>query len=53
MSTAIANLYELSRHGDGVTRVNVGHVEAPNAQNIIASTARMRYELRSNEDRIR
>jgi len=53
MLTAITNLYGLSRHGDGVTRVNVGHVEAPNAQNIIASTARMRHELRSDKDQIR
>jgi aminobenzoyl-glutamate utilization protein A len=45
-STAIQNLYAIPRHGDGVTRINVGQVHSPNPQNVIAEEARMRVEVR-------
>ena len=45
-AAAISNLYAIPRHGDGTTRINVGEVHAPNAQNVIAETARMRVEVR-------
>lgn len=45
-TAAIQNLYGIPRHADGVTRINVGKVESPNPQNIIAEEARMRVEVR-------
>lgn len=45
-STAIQNLYAIPRHGDGSTRINVGQVHSPNAQNVIAEHAQMRVEVR-------
>ncbi|XVH33086.1 amidohydrolase (plasmid) [Haloferacaceae archaeon DSL9] len=46
LSTAIQNLYSIPRHGDGITRVNVGHIRADNAQNVVADAAEMRVEVR-------
>lgn len=46
MATAIQNCYAIPRHGDGVTRVNVGMVRSDNPQNIIAEDAKMRVEVR-------
>ena len=46
LATAVTNLYAIPRHADGTTRVNVGMVEADNAQNVIAEDARMRVEVR-------
>lgn len=46
LATAVTNCYAIPRHGDGVTRVNVGMVESANAQNVIAEDARMRVEVR-------
>lgn len=46
LGAAIQNLYAIPRHGDGVTRVNVGEVHSPNAQNVISEAARMRVEVR-------
>ena len=46
LATAVTNLYAVPRHADGATRVNVGMVEADNAQNVIAEDARMRVEIR-------
>ncbi|MFB6127894.1 MAG: amidohydrolase [Halolamina sp.] len=46
LATAVTNLYAVPRHADGATRVNVGMVEADNAQNVIAEDARMRVEVR-------
>jgi aminobenzoyl-glutamate utilization protein A len=45
-ATAIQNLYAIPRHEDGGTRVNVGEVHSPNAQNVIAERATMRVEVR-------
>lgn len=45
-ATAIQNLYAIPRHGDGPTRINVGQVHSPNAQNVIAEHAQLRVEVR-------
>lgn len=45
-TTAIQNVYAIPRHEDGATRINVGQVYSPNAQNVIAEEARMRVEVR-------
>ncbi len=45
-ATAIQNLYGIPRHADGVTRINVGEVYSPNAQNVISERATMRVEVR-------
>ena len=45
-TAAIGNLYGIARHGEGVTRINVGRVSADNAQNVICEEATMRVEVR-------
>lgn len=45
-ATAIQNLYAIPRHEEGATRINVGQVHSPNAQNVISDHARMRVEVR-------
>ncbi|SIR89123.1 aminobenzoyl-glutamate utilization protein A [Haladaptatus litoreus] len=45
-TTAIQNVYAIPRHEDGATRINVGQVYSPNAQNVIAEEAQMRVEVR-------
>ncbi|MBP1923414.1 aminobenzoyl-glutamate utilization protein A [Halorubrum alkaliphilum] len=45
-TAAIGNLYGIARHGGGQTRVNVGRVNADNAQNVICEEATMRVEVR-------
>lgn len=49
IATAIQNLYSIPRHGDGVTRINVGRVTADNPQNIIGETASMRIDVRGGD----
>lgn len=49
LATAIQNLYSIPRHGDGVTRINVGRVKADNPQNIIGETASMRIDVRGGD----
>ncbi|MFD1644638.1 amidohydrolase [Haloarchaeobius litoreus] len=46
VATAVQNLYAIPRHSDGATRVNVGHLEAGNATNIVAEEATMECEVR-------
>jgi len=46
MGTAIVNAYGISRHADGMTRVNVGWAEAGTASNVIAERAQMEAEAR-------
>jgi aminobenzoyl-glutamate utilization protein A len=48
-ATAIQNLYAIPRHEDGATRVNVGKVHSPNAQNVVAEAATMRVEVRGRD----
>lgn len=45
-TTAIQNLYGIPRHSDGATRINIGRVNSPNPQNVIAEEAQMRVEVR-------
>lgn len=45
-TTAIQNLYAIPRHEEGATRINIGQVHSPNAQNVISNHARMRVEVR-------
>ncbi|WP_440990896.1 amidohydrolase [Haloarchaeobius baliensis] len=45
-AAAVQNLYAIPRHSDGATRVNVGHLEAANATNIVAEEATMECEVR-------
>lgn len=45
-TTAIQNLYAIPRHGDGATRINVGHVHSPNVQNAVSDHTRFRIEVR-------
>jgi len=47
MGTAIVNAYGISRHADGMTRVNVGWAEAGTASNVIAERAQMEAEARA------
>ncbi|WP_129116336.1 amidohydrolase [Halegenticoccus tardaugens] len=45
-TTAIQNLYAIPRHEEGATRINVGQVRSPNAQNVISDRAEIRLEVR-------
>lgn len=51
-AAAIQNLYAIPRHEDGATRINVGEVHSPNAQNVIAEEARMRVEVRGRDEEL-
>jgi aminobenzoyl-glutamate utilization protein A len=46
MAAAVTNCYGIPRHADGPTRINVGQVHSPNAQNVISEEASMRVEVR-------
>ncbi len=45
-TTAIQNLYGIPRHEAGATRINVGKVHSPNAQNVISDQTNLRIEVR-------
>lgn len=45
-STCALQLHALPRHGDGVSRVNVGLLQAGTATNIIARDALLKFEVR-------
>jgi aminobenzoyl-glutamate utilization protein A len=45
-AAAMQNLYAIPRHADGPTRINVGRVSSPNAQNVIAEDVELRVEVR-------
>jgi len=45
-ATAIGNLYGISRHADGATRVNVGVIEGGTATNIVPERVRIEGEVR-------
>lgn len=47
------NVMALPRHGDGLTRVNVGSLHAGEGRNVIASNAKMAIEVRGANERIR
>ena len=46
LGAAIQNLFSIPRHEGGTTRINVGQVHSPNAQNVISDAASMRVEVR-------
>ena len=46
VATAIMNLYAIPRHSGGMTRINVGTVNAGSGRNVIADVAKMEIELR-------
>ncbi|WP_336343169.1 amidohydrolase [Halalkalicoccus ordinarius] len=46
MATAVGNVYGIPRHAEGMTRVNVGRVEAGTASNVIAEGATVAAEVR-------
>ncbi|SFT07461.1 amidohydrolase [Halostagnicola kamekurae] len=45
-ATAIQNAYAIPRHSDGMTRINVGHIEGGTASNVIAEEITMEAEVR-------
>jgi aminobenzoyl-glutamate utilization protein A len=51
-TTAIQNLYGIARHSDGATRVNVGYLNSPNPQNVIADTVEFRIEVRGETSEV-
>lgn len=46
LSTAVQNLYAISRHSGGMTRVNVGAISGGSASNIIGEKAHLEGEVR-------
>lgn len=46
MATAVSNAYAIPRGSEGMTRVNVGRVEAGTATNVIAEEAQIAAEVR-------
>lgn len=52
-SNAVDAVYGIPRHSDGLTRVNVGHIEGGTASNIIADHVSMRGEVRGETNAIR
>jgi len=48
-AAAVQGLYGLPRDSRGVTRINVGEVHSPNAQNVVADATGLRYEVRSDD----
>jgi aminobenzoyl-glutamate utilization protein A len=45
-ATAVLNLYAISRHREGVTRVNVGRLTAGTGRNVIPAEAQLELETR-------
>ncbi|MFD1563585.1 amidohydrolase [Haloarchaeobius amylolyticus] len=45
-ATAIQNAYGISRHADGMTRINVGRIEGGTASNVIAEEVTIEAEVR-------
>jgi len=45
-ATAIQNAYAIPRHSEGMTRVNVGHIEGGTASNVIAEEITIEAEVR-------
>lgn len=52
VATAIMNLYAIPRHSGGMTRINVGTVNAGSGRNVIADVAKMEIELRGETTEI-
>jgi aminobenzoyl-glutamate utilization protein A len=47
--TAVNNLHSLPRHGESLTRVNVGRIEGGVATNIVAPSASLEGEIRAGD----
>lgn len=43
---ACISLHTIARHGDGVTRINVGVVQAGTGRNVLPDTAKIKFETR-------
>ncbi|ELY34665.1 amidohydrolase [Halalkalicoccus jeotgali B3] len=52
MASAVSEAYAIPRHSEGMTRVNVGRVEAGTASNVIAEDARITAEVRGETTRL-
>jgi aminobenzoyl-glutamate utilization protein A len=53
MATAVTNLYGISRHSEGATRMNAGRVGGGTATNIIPESAFIEGELRGETTELR
>jgi aminobenzoyl-glutamate utilization protein A len=51
-ANAVINLYAISRHSAGTSRVNVGVLEAGVGRNVIADRAMMKMEVRGETDTV-
>lgn len=49
---AVMNMYGISRHGDGATRINVGKFNSGEDRNIIADSAELIMETRGETDEL-
>lgn len=52
MATAVSEAYGIPRHAEGMTRVNVGRVEAGTTSNVIAEEATVTAEVRGETTRL-
>ena len=52
-ANAAINLMALPRHGDGMTRVNVGNLHAGEGRNVVAAHATMQIEVRGANEKIK
>ena len=51
-STAVLNLYAISRHSGGATRINVGTFHGGSGRNVVADEAKLEIELRGDTTQI-
>ena len=51
-ANATINLHAITRHSDGDTRVNVGHLQAFGSHNIVPDNAEFLFEVRSDVDEV-
>lgn len=49
---AVMNMYGISRHGDGATRINIGKFNAGEDRNVIADSAELIMETRGETDEL-
>ncbi|WP_413693417.1 hypothetical protein [Psychromonas sp. KJ10-2] len=49
---AVTNLHGISRHGDGITRINTGKFTSDNPTNVISDYAEFELELRGENNHI-
>ena len=51
-ANAISNLYSISRHSQGVTRINVGRMSAGSGRNVIPANAHLVIETRGENSKL-